>query len=68
MKSLWETRISSNVLYSLHHLRNDKLTLVVGVIDGVLRVFNQNTGEVLSSCVIGDERLISTSGKYACVH
>lgn len=62
MKSLWETRISSNVVYSLHHLRNDKLTLVAGGIDGVLRVLNQNTGEVLSSCVIADERLTSLSG------
>ncbi|XWS77386.1 hypothetical protein CRYUN_Cryun01aG0257000 [Craigia yunnanensis] len=62
MKSLWETRISSNVIYSLHHLRNDKLTLVVGGIDGVLRVLDQNTGEVLSSCVIGDEGMTSSSG------
>ncbi|XVE74192.1 hypothetical protein DITRI_Ditri11bG0179200 [Diplodiscus trichospermus] len=62
MKSLWKTRISSNVLYSLHHFRNDKSTLVVGGIDGVLRVLNQNTGEVLSSCIIGDEGLRSSSG------
>ncbi|XVF73597.1 hypothetical protein PTKIN_Ptkin12aG0215100 [Pterospermum kingtungense] len=61
MKSLWETRISSNVLYSMHHLWNDKSTLVVGGIDGVLRVLDQNTGEVLSSCVIGDERPTSSS-------
>ncbi|XVF33694.1 hypothetical protein REPUB_Repub17cG0190300 [Reevesia pubescens] len=62
MKCLWETRISSNVLYSMHHLRNDKSTLVVGGIDGVLRVLDQNTGEVLSRCVIGDERPTSSSG------
>ncbi|XP_022756841.1 F-box/WD-40 repeat-containing protein At3g52030 [Durio zibethinus] len=62
MKSLWETRISSNVLYSLNHLRNDKSTLAVGGIDGVLRVLNQNTGEVLSTCVIDDERPTSSSG------
>lgn len=61
MKSVWETRISSNVLYSMHHLRNDKSTMVVGGIDGVLRVLDQNTGEVLSSCVIGDERPTSSS-------
>lgn len=61
MKSLWETRISSNVLYSLSHLRSDNSTLAVGGIDGVLRVLNQNTGEVLSRCLIDDERPISSS-------
>lgn len=61
MKSLWETRISSNVLYSLSHLRSDNSTLAVGGIDGVLRVLNQNTGEVLSRCLIDDERPISSA-------
>ncbi|MFQ6626872.1 hypothetical protein Gotur_005823 [Gossypium turneri] len=61
MKSLWETRISSNVLYSLSHLRSDNSTLAVGGIDGVLRVLNQNTGEVLSRCLIDDERPISST-------
>ncbi|GMI75783.1 hypothetical protein like AT3G52030 [Hibiscus trionum] len=61
MKSLWGTRISSNVVYSLNHLQSDNSTLVVGGIDGVLRVLNQNTGKVLSRCVIDDEKLISSS-------
>ncbi|XP_021280777.1 F-box/WD-40 repeat-containing protein At3g52030 isoform X1 [Herrania umbratica] len=60
MKSLWETRISPNVLYSMQHLQNDTSTLVVGGIDGVLRVLDQNTG-VLSSCIIGDERPMDSS-------
>ncbi|KAK8998466.1 hypothetical protein V6N11_083855 [Hibiscus sabdariffa] len=62
MKSLWGRRISSNVVYSLNHLQSDNSTLVVGGIDGVLRVLNQNTGKVLSRCVIDDERPISSSG------
>ncbi|KAE8727473.1 F-box/WD-40 repeat-containing protein [Hibiscus syriacus] len=61
MKSLWGTRISSNVVYSLNHLQSDNSTLVVGGIDGVLRVLNQDTGKVLSRCVIDDERPISSS-------
>ncbi|KAK8622217.1 hypothetical protein V6N13_097841 [Hibiscus sabdariffa] len=61
MKSLWGTRVSSNVVYSLNHLQSDKSTLVVGGIDGVLRVLNQNTGKVLSRCVISDERPIISS-------
>ncbi|KAG6677001.1 hypothetical protein I3842_14G005400 [Carya illinoinensis] len=52
MRSLWETRVSPNVVYSLQHLRNDTSTLVVGGIDGVLRILDQNTGQVLSSCVM----------------
>ncbi|KAG8363623.1 hypothetical protein BUALT_Bualt19G0041700 [Buddleja alternifolia] len=52
MRSLWNTRVSPNVLYSMHHLRNDKSTLVVGGIDGVLRILDQDSGEVLSSCIM----------------
>ncbi|XP_062115554.1 F-box/WD-40 repeat-containing protein At3g52030 [Humulus lupulus] len=48
MRILWEKRASPNVLYSLQHLRNDSSTLVVGGIDGILRVLNQNTGEIVS--------------------
>ncbi|KAK9283297.1 hypothetical protein L1049_011534 [Liquidambar formosana] len=61
MKTLWETRVSPNVVYSMQHLRNDTSTLVVGGIDGVLRVLNQNTGEVLSSCVMEGNMLPSSS-------
>ncbi|KAG8363634.1 hypothetical protein BUALT_Bualt19G0042900 [Buddleja alternifolia] len=52
MRSLWNTRVSPNALYSMHHLRNDKSTLVVGGIDGVLRILDQDSGEVLSSCIM----------------
>ncbi|KAL0377179.1 UNVERIFIED_CONTAM: F-box/WD-40 repeat-containing protein [Sesamum calycinum] len=53
------TRVSPNVLYSMHHLRNDKSTLVVGGIDGVLRIIDQNSGEVLSRCIMQDNRNVS---------
>ncbi|PIN27144.1 G protein beta subunit-like protein [Handroanthus impetiginosus] len=53
-RSLWETRISPNVLYSMHHLRNDRSTLAVGGIDGVLRIVNQDSGEVLSRCIVDE--------------
>lgn len=49
---LWETRVSPNVLYSMHHLRDDKSTLVVGGIDGVLRIVDQDTGTVLSRWIV----------------
>ncbi|XP_059651912.1 F-box/WD-40 repeat-containing protein At3g52030 isoform X2 [Cornus florida] len=52
MKKLWETRVSPNVLYSMHHLQIDRSTLVTGGIDGVLRVLDQNTGEVYSRCIM----------------
>ncbi|KAL2230436.1 F-box/WD-40 repeat-containing protein At3g52030 [Sesamum indicum] len=55
-RRLWNTRVSPNVLYSMHHLRNDKSTLVVGGIDGVLRIVDQNSGEVLSRCIMQDNR------------
>lgn len=48
LRRVWETRVSPNVLYSMHHLRNDKSTLVVGGIDGVVRIVDQDSGEVLS--------------------
>lgn len=52
MRTLWHTRVSPNVIYSMHHLRNYTSTLVIGGIDGVLRIVDQNTGEVLSSCIL----------------
>ncbi|KAM7472546.1 hypothetical protein LguiA_010729 [Lonicera macranthoides] len=51
-RSLWETRVSPNVIYSINHLRNNTSTLAIGGIDGVLRVVDQGTGQVFSSCVI----------------
>lgn len=65
MKSLWETRISPNVVYSMQHLQNDTSTLVAGGIDGVLRVLDQNTGEALSSCVMDIGSASSSSNKVS---
>ncbi|GMP41422.1 hypothetical protein CsSME_00011528 [Camellia sinensis var. sinensis] len=52
MRTLWNTRVSPNVIYSMHHLRSDKSTLVVGGIDGVLRFLDQDSGEVFSRCIM----------------
>ncbi|KAL6565625.1 hypothetical protein OROHE_004680 [Orobanche hederae] len=51
LRRVWETRVSPNVLYSMHQLRSDRSTLVVGGIDGVLRIVDQDSGEVLSTCI-----------------
>ncbi|CAI9091989.1 OLC1v1027115C1 [Oldenlandia corymbosa var. corymbosa] len=58
---LWETRLSSNVLYSINHMRNDTSTIVAGGIDGVLRIVDQDTGEVLSRCVMDDSSRVVSS-------
>ncbi|XP_034206309.1 F-box/WD-40 repeat-containing protein At3g52030 isoform X3 [Prunus dulcis] len=52
MGLLWKTRVSQNSVYSMQHQRNDASTLAVGGIDGVLRLLNQNTGEVISRCIL----------------
>ncbi|KAG0461083.1 hypothetical protein HPP92_021380 [Vanilla planifolia] len=52
LKPLWERRVSPNVLYSMHHLANDTSTLAVAGLDGVLRIMDQSTGEVLSSLIM----------------
>lgn len=67
MKSIWETRVSPNVIYSLQHLQNDTSTLVVGGIDGVLRMLDQNTGKVLSSCVMDISQSSSSSKTTSAV-
>ncbi|XP_023004546.1 F-box/WD-40 repeat-containing protein At3g52030 isoform X1 [Cucurbita maxima] len=59
MKPLWESRVSPNVVYSLRHLQNDRSSLAVGGIDGILRILDQNTGTVRSGCIM-DSRLLST--------
>lgn len=59
MGVLWERRVSPNVLYSLGHMQNDTATLVVGGIDGVLHVLDQNTGELVSSYVM--DQLVSSA-------
>ncbi|KZV47273.1 F-box/WD-40 repeat-containing protein-like [Dorcoceras hygrometricum] len=62
LKRLWETRVSPNVLYSVDHLRNDKLTLVVGGIDGVLRIVDQVTGTVQSRWIVEENGTMGKSG------
>ncbi|XP_052192673.1 F-box/WD-40 repeat-containing protein At3g52030 isoform X1 [Diospyros lotus] len=51
-KALWNNRVSPNVIYSMNHMRSDNSTLAVGGIDGVLRILDQETGEVLSRCIM----------------
>ncbi|KAK9683020.1 hypothetical protein RND81_10G113100 [Saponaria officinalis] len=69
MQSLWATRVSTNVVYSVQCLRNDTSTLVVGGIDGVLRILDQNSGEVLSICAMDERkaRLTSTKSLFGSV-
>ncbi|KAJ8458114.1 hypothetical protein OPV22_031040 [Ensete ventricosum] len=52
LRPVWETRVSPNVIYAVHHLSNDTSMLAVSGIDGVLRILNQSTGKILSSLVI----------------
>uniref|UniRef100_A0A1D1YFX9 F-box/WD-40 repeat-containing protein At3g52030 n=1 Tax=Anthurium amnicola TaxID=1678845 RepID=A0A1D1YFX9_9ARAE len=61
LRPLWESRISSNVIYAVHHLSRDTSTLATGGIDGVLRVLNQQTGEVLSSYVTAEDDTVALS-------
>ncbi|KAJ0231208.1 F-box/WD-40 repeat-containing protein [Hirschfeldia incana] len=55
MSQVWENRVSPNVVYSIQQLRNDTSVMVVGGIDGVMRVIDQKSGRVLSSCIMGDK-------------
>ncbi|KAM5552092.1 hypothetical protein ABKV19_026782 [Rosa sericea] len=66
-RCLWETRVSPNVVYSMQHLRNDESSLVVGGIDGVLRILDQNTGEVVSRFVL-EGNLLSSSSSSSSSH
>ncbi|KAG1370055.1 F-box/WD-40 repeat-containing protein [Cocos nucifera] len=52
LRPLWEVRASPNVIYAMHHLSNDTSTLAIGGLDGVLRILNQSTGEIVSSLVV----------------
>ncbi|XP_078158445.1 F-box family protein with WD40/YVTN repeat doamin [Carex rostrata] len=49
LKPLWEKRVSPNVIYSTHHMFNDTSILAVGGLDGVVRILDQSTGEILKS-------------------
>lgn len=57
--------MSPNVVYSLQHLQNDKSTLAVGGIDGILRFVNQNDGNVVSSCIVEDKLLSTPSRSHS---
>ncbi|GLJ39571.1 hypothetical protein SUGI_0808530 [Cryptomeria japonica] len=50
-KQLWEMRVSSNEIYSIHSLAIDLKTLALGGIDGILRIIDAKSGEILSSYV-----------------
>lgn len=69
MKELWETRVSPNAIYSMQYLRNDTSTLVAGGVDGVLRIMDQNTGEIQTMCVMDQSKakLTSTNSLYGLV-
>ncbi|KAL0890337.1 hypothetical protein Bca101_014320 [Brassica carinata] len=55
MRQLWENRVSPNVVYSIQQLRTDTSVMIAGGIDGVLRVIDQKSGRVLSSCIMDDK-------------
>ncbi|WOH04386.1 hypothetical protein DCAR_0623795 [Daucus carota subsp. sativus] len=61
MRCLWRTRASPNVIYSMHHLRDHTSTLVMGGIDGVLRIVDEISGKVLSGCILDQ----NTSGSVS---
>ncbi|KAI8545879.1 hypothetical protein RHMOL_Rhmol07G0071700 [Rhododendron molle] len=60
-RTLWNVRVSPNVLYSMNHMRGDKSTLVVSGIDGVLRFLDQDTGEVFSRCIMNESNIANSS-------
>ncbi|XP_043726230.1 F-box/WD-40 repeat-containing protein At3g52030 [Telopea speciosissima] len=68
MRPLWEKRVSPNVVYSLQHQINDTSMLIVGGIDGVLRILDQNTGEILASYVLHEgNRATSSENRYGVI-
>lgn len=60
LRPLWETRVSPNVIYSVHNLPHDTSTLAVGGLDGVLRLVDQSTGELLSSFMMDTTPSVSS--------
>ncbi|XP_056692160.1 F-box/WD-40 repeat-containing protein At3g52030 isoform X2 [Spinacia oleracea] len=69
MQSLWNTRVSPNAVYSMQYLRNDTSTLVIGGVDGVVRIVDQNTGKILTRCVMDPSvaKLTSRNSLYGSV-
>lgn len=60
---VWEKKVSPNVIYSMQGLQSDTSTLVVGGIDGILRVLDQTSGEILSSCSMDQSNGVGTRNK-----
>ncbi|KAJ9565660.1 hypothetical protein OSB04_001626 [Centaurea solstitialis] len=54
MRRLWEVRVSPNVLSSIQHMRDDISILAMGGLDGVLRLVDQQTGDILSGCIMDE--------------
>ncbi|KAL2491636.1 F-box/WD-40 repeat-containing protein [Abeliophyllum distichum] len=69
LRTVWKTRISPNVLYSMDHLRNDKSRLVVGGIDGIVRILDQENGIVLSGCIMDESGNVPnrSTDKYGAI-
>lgn len=44
--------MSPNILCSIQHMRDDVSVLAMGGIDGVLRLVDQQSGDILSSCIM----------------
>ncbi|MED6136564.1 hypothetical protein PIB30_057187 [Stylosanthes scabra] len=63
-RQLWGNRVSPNVIYSVQHMHGDRSTLAVGGIDGILRFVNQNDGSIVSSCIMEDKLISSSSGSF----
>ncbi|KAL8098360.1 F-box/WD-40 repeat-containing protein At3g52030 [Apium graveolens] len=55
MRSVWQKRVSPNVIYSMNHLRDHPSVLVMGGIDGVLRAVDETSGKILSSCILNQD-------------
>ncbi|KAL5697613.1 hypothetical protein ACHQM5_028738 [Ranunculus cassubicifolius] len=67
MKLLWNEQVSPNKIFSVQHMQSDKSSVVVGGSDGVLRIVNQDTGEVVSSYVIGDDPIEDELTGYSII-
>ncbi|KAJ1685728.1 hypothetical protein LUZ63_017118 [Rhynchospora breviuscula] len=63
LKPLWEKRVSPNVIYSTHHMFKDTSILAVGGLDGILRILDQCTGEILKSYIVDPRGSQSNSSK-----
>lgn len=53
----------------MDHLQNDKSTLVVGGIDGIVRILDQENGSVLSGCIVDESSNVPnrSTDKYGVI-